>query len=41
MYHKLQVTMTTYSAMDSNITMYITYLQQLLLSYIRKTIKIK
>ena len=28
MYHKLQITMTTYSAMDSDITIYITYLHQ-------------
>ena len=41
MYHKLQITMTTYSAMDSDITMYITYLLELLLTYISKTNKIK
>ena len=34
MYHKLQITMTTYSAMDSDIAIYITYLHQLLLTYI-------
>ena len=36
MYHKLQITMTIYSAMASNITISITgtYLHQVLLTYI-------
>ena len=37
----LQIAVTTYPAMDSDITMYITYLLELLLAYIRKTNKIK
>ena len=41
MYHKLQITMTTYSTMASAITIYITYLHQVLLTYNRKTNKIK
>ena len=38
--HVPQITMTTYSAMDSDITLYITYLHHLLLTYVRKTSKI-
>ena len=42
MYHKLQIAiMTTYCAMASNITIYFTYLHQVLLTYIRKTNKLK
>ena len=41
-YHKLQITMIKYSAMATPITtIYITYLDQVLLTYIRKRNKIK